>query len=50
MQLKIKQLELIEIFLRMKKEKIIANQEDYIIFEVAVILNVKVMGIEIKHY
>ena len=34
----------------MKKSKIITNQQEQKIFEVTIILNVKVTAIEIKHY
>ena len=50
-QLKIEQLEILKIFLSMKKKKkIIINQQELVIFGVTIILNMKVMVMEIKHY
>ena len=50
-QLKIEQLEILKIFLSMKKKKkIIINQQELVIFAVTIILNMKVMVMEIKHY
>ena len=47
----IEYLEIFRIFMNMKnKKKIIVNQQEYVIFGVTIILNAKVMTIEIKHF